>query len=230
RNDLVGEANTSLLTDFKTKWAPWLKTTVGARWDYYWGSNNGLQTYTNSPVVGSPIAPDYNEFYGDPNQPLRVWTAPFNNGATTSQLISPKGSVVINPWDDKTDFYLNFGRGFHSNDFRATTQTYSTSEMDDNYGYVPVKRQPLLSPSTGAEVGVKTKAIDGLESAATLFFIRTQTENIFEGDSGRPMESRARKLLKAIQATQRLHGALIALALSLPITIAPYPGRPLRRM
>ena len=184
RNDLVGEANTSLLTDFKTKWTPWLKTTVGARWDYYWGSNNGLQTYTNSPVVGSPIAPDYNQFYGDPNQPLRIWTAPFNNGATVSQLISPKGSVVINPWDDKTDFYLNFGRGFHSNDFRATTQTYSTSEMDDNYGYVPVKRQPLLSPSTGAEVGVKTKKIDGLESAATLFFIRTQTENIFEGDSG----------------------------------------------
>ena len=92
--------------------------------------------------------------------------------------------MVINPWDNKTDFYLNFGRGFHSNDFRATTQTYSTSELDDNYGYVPVKHQPLLSPSTGAEVGVKTKAVDGLESAATLFFMRTQTENIFEGDTG----------------------------------------------
>ncbi|NDB67107.1 MAG: TonB-dependent receptor [Methylocystaceae bacterium] len=183
RSDLVGEANTSLLTDFKTKWAPWLKTTVGARWDYYWGSNNGLQTYANSPVVGSPFAPNYNWAW-DPNQPYHIWTAPFNNGATTSQLISPKGSVVINPWDNKTDFYMNFGRGFHSNDFRSTTQTYDTSELDSNYGYIPVKRQPLLSPSTGAEVGVKTKAVDGLESAATLFFMRTQTENIFEGDTG----------------------------------------------
>jgi opacity protein-like surface antigen len=31
---------------------------------------------------------------------------------------------------------------------------------------------------------VKTKKIEGLESAATVFFMRTQTENIFEGDSG----------------------------------------------
>lgn len=180
RNDHVSEGNFSLLTDFRTKWSPWLKTVVGARWDYYWGSNNGLQTYLQSPVVGVDMDPGANMF----QNAFRLWTSPFNNGAAVGNLISPKASVIINPWDDKTDFYMNFGRGFHSNDFRATTQRFSTNEVTEEYGYVPIEKQGLLSPSTGAEVGVKTKAVENLESAATLFFIQTEQELVFAGDSG----------------------------------------------
>lgn len=176
RNDRVGEANFSLFSDIKTKWTPWLTTVVGTRWDYYWASVGGIQTYLASPIVG---------FVGDnPAQPVRLWTAPFNNGASTGQLLSPKASVIINPFDDKTDFYLNFGRGFHSTDARGTTQTFSTTEASDDLGYVFAQRRPLLSPSTGAEVGVKTRAIDNLESALTLFWIQLQSENVFAGDEG----------------------------------------------
>ncbi len=173
RNDRVGEASFSLFSDVRTKWAPWLTTVVGARWDHYWASVGGIQSYWASPIVG---------FVND--QPVRLWTAPFNNGASRGQLISPKASVIINPFDDKTDFYLNFGRGFHSTDARGTTQTFSTSEASDDLGYVFVQRRPLLSPSTGAEVGVKTRAIDKLESALTLFWIKLQSENVFAGDEG----------------------------------------------
>ncbi|MBA4174194.1 MAG: TonB-dependent receptor [Hyphomicrobium sp.] len=176
RNDRVGEANFSLFSDIKTKWTPWLTTVVGTRWDYYWASVGGIQTYLASPIVG---------FVGDnPAQPVRLWTAPFNNGASTGQLLSPKASVIINPFDDKTDFYLNFGRGFHSTDARGTTQTFSTTEASDDLGYVFAQRRPLLSPSTGAEVGMKTRAIDNLESALTLFWIQLQSENVFAGDEG----------------------------------------------
>ncbi|WP_036285349.1 TonB-dependent receptor [Methylocystis sp. ATCC 49242] len=180
RNDHVSEGNISLLTELKTKWSPWLRTIVGTRWDYFWGSNYGLQTYLQAPIAGIGLDPGANLF----QNAFRVWTGPFNNGASNAQLISPKASVVINPWDDKTDFYMNFGRGFHSNDFRATTQRFNASEVTEEFGYVPVQRQGLLSASTGAEIGVKTRAIDKLESAATLFFIRTNQENIFAGDSG----------------------------------------------
>nr|CCD32002.1 TonB-dependent receptor plug [Methylocystis sp. SC2] len=176
RNDRVGEANFSLFSDIKTKWTPWLTTVVGTRWDYYWASVGGIQTYLASPIVG---------FVGDnPAQAVRLWTAPFNNGASTGQLLSPKASVIINPFDDKTDFYLNFGRGFHSTDARGTTQTFSTTEASDDLGYVFAQRRPLLSPSTGAEVGMKTRAIDNLESALTLFWIQLQSENVFAGDEG----------------------------------------------
>jgi hypothetical protein len=176
RNDRVGEANFSLFSDIKTKWTPWLTTVVGTRWDYYWASVGGIQTYLASPIVG---------FVGDnPAQPVRLWTAPFNNGSSTGQLLSPKASVIVNPFDDKTDFYLNFGRGFHSTDARGTTQTFSTTEASDDLGYVFAQRRPLLSPSTGAEVGMKTRAIDNLESALTLFWIQLQSENVFAGDEG----------------------------------------------
>jgi hypothetical protein len=176
RNDHVGEASLGLYSDIKTKWSPWLTTVVGARWDYYWASVGGLQNYWASPIVG--FVDD------DPAQPVRLWTAPFNNGASTGQLLSPKASVIINPFDDRTDFYLNFGRGFHSTDARGTTQTFSTTEASDDLGYAFAQRRPLLSPSTGAEVGVKTRAIDGLESALTLFWIKLQSENVFAGDEG----------------------------------------------
>jgi TonB-dependent Receptor Plug Domain len=185
RNDQVGEGSIALLTDLKTKWTPWLRTVVGARWDYYWGSNTGLQAYYDSPIIGGIDSPDF-----DPTNPQRLWTGPANSGASNAQLLSPKASVIINPWDNKTDFYLNFGRGFHSNDFRATTQRFATSDVGDDGNPLPVKRNGLLSPSTGAEVGVKTKAIDKLESAATLFFIQTAQENIFEGDSGNTVIAR----------------------------------------
>jgi outer membrane receptor protein involved in Fe transport len=185
RNDHVSEGSIAFLTDVKTRWAPWLKTIVGARFDYYWGSNTGLQGYWDSPLIPGVDAADF-----DPSNPFRLWTGPANSGTFSAQLLSPKASVIINPWDDKTDFYLNFGRGFHSNDFRATTQRVSALEVGDDLGYVRVPKNGLLSPSTGAEVGVKTRAIDKLESAATLFFIQTAQENIFEGDSGNTVIAR----------------------------------------
>jgi len=185
RNDHVGEGSIALLTDVKTKWSPWLRTVVGARWDYYWGSNTGLQAYWDS-----PLSPNVDNPAFDPTNPIRIWTGPLNSGTYNAQLISPKASVIINPWDDKTDFYLNFGRGFHSNDFRATTQRFAATELNDQGGYATVPHNGLLSPSTGAEVGVKTRVIDKLESAATLFFIQTARENIFEGDSGNTVIAR----------------------------------------
>ncbi len=185
RNDHVGEGSIALLADVKTRWTPWLKTIMGTRWDYYWGSNTGLQAYWDSPLIPGVDSPGF-----DPANPFRLWTGPINSGTSNAQLISPKASVIFNPWGDKTDFYFNFGRGFHSNDFRATTQRVAASELGDNGNYLAVRPQGLLSPSTGAEVGVKTRAIDKLESAATLFFIRTAQENIFEGDTGNTVIAR----------------------------------------
>ncbi len=185
RNDHVSEGSIALLTDVKTRWAPWLRTVVGARWDYYWGSNTGLQGYWDSPLIPAVDTAAFSTA-----NPFRLWTGPANSGTYNAQLISPKASVIINPWDDKTDFYLNFGRGFHSNDFRATTQRFAATEVEDNLAPVRAPKNGLLSPSTGAEIGVKTKAIDKLESAATLFFIQTAQENIFEGDSGNTVIAR----------------------------------------
>ena len=43
-----------------------------------------------------------------------------NSGTADAALISPKGGVTFGPWKG-TEFYLNGGTGFHSNDARGTT-------------------------------------------------------------------------------------------------------------
>lgn len=43
-----------------------------------------------------------------------------NSGADSDQLLSPKLSLIFGPWAD-TDFFVNGGYGFHSNDARGST-------------------------------------------------------------------------------------------------------------
>ena len=47
---------------------------------------------------------------------------PTNSGTACTFLPSPKLSLIFGPWD-KTEFYLQGGFGFHSNDGRGATQT-----------------------------------------------------------------------------------------------------------
>ncbi|MCX7055878.1 MAG: TonB-dependent receptor, partial [Proteobacteria bacterium] len=43
-----------------------------------------------------------------------------NSGTTSASIASPKLTLAFGPWD-RTEYFLNFGRGFHSNDARGTT-------------------------------------------------------------------------------------------------------------
>jgi hypothetical protein len=47
---------------------------------------------------------------------------PANSGTKTASLVSPKLSVILGPWSN-TEFYANWGWGFHSNDGRGAVQT-----------------------------------------------------------------------------------------------------------
>ena len=45
-----------------------------------------------------------------------------NSGAASDHVMSPKLSLILGPWS-KWEFFVNYGKGFHSNDARGTTQT-----------------------------------------------------------------------------------------------------------
>ncbi|HMG60262.1 MAG TPA: TonB-dependent receptor, partial [Burkholderiales bacterium] len=47
---------------------------------------------------------------------------PANSGTTSAHITSPKLNFVFGPFD-KTEYFLNYGQGFHSNDARGTTIT-----------------------------------------------------------------------------------------------------------
>jgi hypothetical protein len=78
----------------------------------------------------------------------------------------------------KTEFFLNTGRGLHSNDARGTTATVDPRSGD------PVNKVPVLVASRGAEVGVRTEAVPGLQSSLALWRLHVDSELVYVGDAG----------------------------------------------
>jgi hypothetical protein len=99
-----------------------------------------------------------------------------NSGSSTAAIVNPKGSLVLGPWG-KTELYFDAGTGFHSNDARGVTISVDAAGM-------PQEHVPLLVRTTGAEVGVRTSVVPGLVSTVSLFYLHSDSELTFGGDSG----------------------------------------------
>jgi hypothetical protein len=100
-----------------------------------------------------------------------------NSGSTDDQLLSPKLSLIFGPWAD-TDFFLNGGYGFHSNDARGATIAVDPSSGD------PVQTVDPLVRARGYEAGVRTRVVPQLQSALTLWRLDIDSELLFIGDAG----------------------------------------------
>lgn len=109
---------------------------------------------------------------------------PENSGRAQASMMSPKAGIVLGPWYS-TEFYGNAGYGLHSNDIRGATIT-----VDPNDKVTPLDRVPLLVRSKGAEIGVRTKAIEGLTSSIAVFVLDFDSELLFVGDAGTTEPSR----------------------------------------
>ncbi len=105
-----------------------------------------------------------------------------NSGTTSANLVSPKGGATIGPWKG-TEFYVNAGMGFHSNDARGTT---ITRDPDGN----PVDAVTPLVRAKGAEIGVRTVAIPHFQSTLSVWMLRLASELVFSGDEGTTEPSR----------------------------------------
>src|SRR5882672_5208865 len=102
---------------------------------------------------------------------------PANSGTANAFIGSPKLSLVLGPFD-KTEFFVNAGEGFHSNDARGVTITQSP--LDGS----PLQASPFLVKTRGAEVGLRSNLIPGLTSAVSLFLLDSASEIVFVGDAG----------------------------------------------
>lgn len=106
-----------------------------------------------------------------------------NGGKVSDGMTSPKISVVLGPWA-KTEFFVNYGEGFHSNDARGTTVHLTPKELG------PVDPVTPLVKTRGAELGVRTELIPGLQSSMALWKLRSASELVFSGDAGDTAASR----------------------------------------
>jgi outer membrane receptor protein involved in Fe transport len=109
---------------------------------------------------------------------------PLNSGDAVAFVPGPKLSVIFGPFE-KTEFYMNIGQGFHSNDVRGVTIKVDPSDPASR-----LDRALLLVPTQGAEIGVRTKTIAGLNSAIAIFGLDAASENLFVGDAGTTEPSR----------------------------------------
>ena len=109
---------------------------------------------------------------------------PENSGNAQAAMTSPKAGIVLGPWF-KTEFFGNAGYGLHSNDIRGATIT-----VDPNDKVTPLDRVPLLVRSRGAELGIRTKAIEGFTSSVAVFMLDFDSELLFVGDAGTTEPSR----------------------------------------
>ena len=91
---------------------------------------------------------------------------PTNSGTAYAFLPSPKLSLIFGPWA-KTEFYVQGGFSFHSNDGRGATQTQEPISADYPNGGTTAKI-PALVQTWGAEVGARTLIIPKLQSTISL--------------------------------------------------------------
>ena len=106
-----------------------------------------------------------------------------NSGKVSEQMMAPKFSLVFGPWE-KTELYINYGHGFHSNDARGTTiaQEPGTGNLVDCV-------KPLVR-TKGSEIGLRTEIVQGWQSTVALWQLEAASELLFVGDAGTTEASR----------------------------------------
>lgn len=94
---------------------------------------------------------------------------PADSAVKTASIASPKLSFIFGPWAD-TEMFLNTGYGFHSNDARGVAHAIAPAT-------------PLVR-TKGAEIGVRTRAVEQLQTSLSLWMMDSDSELVFAGDTG----------------------------------------------
>ncbi|MBK7234927.1 MAG: TonB-dependent receptor [Sterolibacteriaceae bacterium] len=107
-----------------------------------------------------------------------------NSGKVNDHIVNPKLSLIFGPWA-KTEFYLNAGGGFHSNDARGTT-----IRVDPNDTAIAADPVTPLVRAKGYEAGVRSAIVAGVQSTLSLWRLDLDSELLFIGDAGTTEASR----------------------------------------
>lgn len=138
-----------------------------------------------------------------------------NSGGRRDSVVSPKLSAIFGPWA-KTEYFLNCGRGFHSNDARGTTITVDPKTGD------PAERVSPLVRTTGYEAGLRSQIVRNVTTSLALWELKQDSELLFVGDAGTTEPSRPSKRTGIEWLGQWLPKPWIALDLNAAFTRARF--------
>ena len=156
----------------KTQWAGKVRSVLALRGDEaLYNVTNLTPAYTASELPGAPV----------------INFAQLNSGTASQFLPSPKASLIFGPWRD-TEFYVQGGFSFHSNDVRGATQRIEPISPDYPFPTPTTPIRPLV-PTKGGEVGVRTLAIPHLQSTLSVWYLHSASELQQDGDTGATIPS-----------------------------------------
>ncbi|MBP6903446.1 MAG: TonB-dependent receptor [Burkholderiaceae bacterium] len=150
REDEVRQTLTGVYGQTAVEFAPWLRGVFGLRADQLRARVDSLTLAANSGRAGAT-----------------QW--------------SPRGSLVFGPFfgpSAKTEFFVNAGRGLHSNDARGMSIRTDPKTGD------AADRVPPLVASRGWELGLRSEALPGLQSSLALWHLDSDSELVYIGDAG----------------------------------------------
>ncbi len=90
------------------------------------------------------------------------------NGTASDAIASGKANLIFGPWS-RTEFFMNAGTGFHSNDARDVVMNSSATTLPKAIGY---------------ELGIRSQPWTWAEFLATFWLLDLQSELVFVGDEG----------------------------------------------
>ena len=90
------------------------------------------------------------------------------SGRVTRARPNVKANLVLGPWAE-TEWFANFGTGFHSNDARAVLAD---------------RKLDALPTARGYEFGLRSRLVPRVELFATYWFLDLGSELVFVGDDG----------------------------------------------
>lgn len=156
RSDHVEESMISPWYENTIVWADWLSTFEGIRADI-------LSYSDQSDTLG-------------------------NSGNGVAWRPSPKVGAKFGPLDD-TSFYFQAGLGISSEDIPGVVSTVQPGPAANPAagplgGGIPARLQPPLTRNSGAEIGLHTTAIPGLDTTLSVWTLESQDEFVYDGDFG----------------------------------------------
>ena len=176
--DMIGSAS----WENKIQWANKFRSVLALRGDEEKFIVSSLAYATNIVTLANGTTTTVSDIVTLPDGTTESVNAA-NSGSAAKFLPSPKASLIFGPWAN-TEFYLQGGFSFHSNDGRGSTQVVEPVSPDYPY---PNTIMPKISPlvqQKGGEIGVRNGSIPHLQSTFELWYLHSNSELTQDGDTG----------------------------------------------
>jgi TonB dependent receptor/TonB-dependent Receptor Plug Domain len=141
-----------------TRWTSKFRSVLGFRIDYQHGTDIDYLAALHEEVV-----PGHYSGYT-------------NSGTAQQALPQPKGSLIYTAIEDRLEFYVSAGRGFHSADLRGVNQDTSVD--------LGLPNTPLLAKQEGQELGVRAAPMPNFAFTLAYYNLWQQSETIIDPDVG----------------------------------------------